>query len=182
MHTIVIAGAKGGVGTTTIAAAVASELSKHGPVWLDGRTTQRTSDLRAVLGMPDALETYQALWVATWTPPREGTTRIVDNGVLDDPNDDDGPSDERWLVVHNDYVSLRHAVTQAPWATDVVATIDPSRALGLADVTAVLNRDIRWSVAWTPAVARCVDAGLLATRVPRDLAAIADELAELVTP
>jgi hypothetical protein len=43
---------------------------------------------------------------------------------------------------------------------------EPGRALGAADVEAVLGVDVTAEVPWDPAVARAMDAGLLATRLP----------------
>jgi hypothetical protein len=51
-----------------------------------------------------------------------------------------------------------------------VLVTEPGRALGVADVEGTLHVPVRAEVAVDPSVARAVDAGLLASRLPRPLA------------
>jgi len=52
----------------------------------------------------------------------------------------------------------------------VVLVREPGRALGRHDVEDALQVPVRAEIDVEPAVARAVDAGLLATRLPRSLA------------
>ena len=70
------------------------------------------------------------------------------------------------LVVRPCYLALRR-VGQVDSGTEIVLVEEPGRALRAADVGAATGARIRCRLAWDPAVARAVDAGLLATRLPR---------------
>jgi hypothetical protein len=72
------------------------------------------------------------------------------------------------LVVRPCYLAVRAAVDMAA-ADDVVLVLEPGRALRPADVKAALTVEDFTVVRWDPAVARAVDAGLLAHRLPRPL-------------
>ncbi len=74
------------------------------------------------------------------------------------------------LVIRPCYLALRRAVALALRPTAVVLVDEPGRSLGRSDVEAVLGVPVSAVVALDPAVARAVDAGLLASRVPRSLA------------
>ena len=73
------------------------------------------------------------------------------------------------LVLRPCYLALRRAVAAPIRPSGVVLVSEPKRSLGRRDVEEVLGVPVRAEVAWDPAVARCVDAGLLASRVPRVL-------------
>jgi cellulose biosynthesis protein BcsQ len=73
------------------------------------------------------------------------------------------------LVLRPCYLALRRAQAAPLRPSGVVLVVEPGRALGPADVEAVLGVPVRALVPWDPAVARCVDAGLLARRLPRQL-------------
>lgn len=73
------------------------------------------------------------------------------------------------LVLRPCYLSLRRAV-QAPLRPSAVILVsEPGRSLGRGDVESVLGVPVRAVVGVDPAVARAVDAGLLASRLPRGL-------------
>lgn len=74
------------------------------------------------------------------------------------------------LVTRPCYLSLRRAVSAPITPSAVVVVDEPGRALGAADVRAILGVPLAAAVAVDPAVARAVDAGLLASRLPRTLA------------
>lgn len=74
------------------------------------------------------------------------------------------------LVVRNCYLALRRSVGCRPDPDVVVLIEEPSRALGRADVVAVLTVAPVVAVPLDPSVARAVDAGLFTTRLPRALA------------
>jgi hypothetical protein len=71
------------------------------------------------------------------------------------------------LVTRPCYLALRRAVALPLRPSGVVLVDDGDRALGRADVEAVLGVPVRAVVRHDPAVARAVDAGLLPERVPR---------------
>jgi len=72
------------------------------------------------------------------------------------------------LVIRPCYLALR-AARRLPPADDLIIIVEPNRALPIADVAAALATPIRAAVRWDPAIARAVDAGLLAQRLPRPL-------------
>lgn len=72
------------------------------------------------------------------------------------------------LVIRPCYLALRLAV-HAPRPTGVVLIREEGRALGVSDVEAALGVGVVAQVAFDPAIARAVDAGLLNTRLPRAL-------------
>jgi len=74
------------------------------------------------------------------------------------------------LVIRPCYLALRRALAAPLRPSGVVVVAEPGRALGAADVEDALGVPVRAVVPWDPAVARSVDAGLLATRLPRPLA------------
>jgi MinD-like ATPase involved in chromosome partitioning or flagellar assembly len=74
------------------------------------------------------------------------------------------------LVTRACFISLRRAMTSAVRATEVVLVAEPGRALTRHDVGVALGVPVTAVVDIDPAVARAVDAGLLAGRLPRGLA------------
>jgi cellulose biosynthesis protein BcsQ len=68
------------------------------------------------------------------------------------------------------YLALRRAADAPLRATAIVLVEEAGRALGASDVEAVLGVPVRARVAYSPEVARAVDAGLLVQRLPRRLA------------
>jgi hypothetical protein len=73
------------------------------------------------------------------------------------------------LVVRNCFLALRRSVQCTPRPDGVVLVSEPHRALDVRDVEAVLPGVPITAVRTDPAVARAVDAGLLAARLPRSL-------------
>lgn len=73
------------------------------------------------------------------------------------------------LVLRPCYLALRRAVAAPLRPSGVVLVAEPGRALRRADVEDALGVPVRAEVAWDAAVARHVDAGLLAARLPRSL-------------
>jgi hypothetical protein len=70
------------------------------------------------------------------------------------------------LVLRSCYLGLRRALALPLRPSGVVLVREPGRALGARDVEAVLGVGVTAEVPWDPAVARAMDAGLLATRLP----------------
>lgn len=73
------------------------------------------------------------------------------------------------LVIRPCYLSLRHALAAPIRPTAVVIVRQPGRSLGRGDVERVLDAPVVAHVEDDPAVARAVDAGLLAGRLPRSI-------------
>jgi hypothetical protein len=105
------------------------------------------------------------------TDPRQV---VVDCGVVDGFDDPAatlaGAASVSLLVVRACYLALRRAVALPLRPSGVVLVEEPGRALDARDVQDVLGVPVVACVAQDPAVARAVDAGLLATRLPRALA------------
>lgn len=78
-------------------------------------------------------------------------------------------ADHRWLVTRACYLALRRIRDCPIRPTGVVLIREPGRALGRVDVEAVAAAPVVVDLAWDPAVARAVDAGLLSSRLPRSL-------------
>lgn len=76
---------------------------------------------------------------------------------------------ESLLVTRPCYLALRRGAAVGLRPSGVVLVDEPARALGPADVEAVLGAPLRAVVDLDPAVARAVDAGLLVGRLPRSL-------------
>ena len=74
------------------------------------------------------------------------------------------------LVIRPCYLALRRAVSAPVRPSGLVVVDEAGRSLRPHDVAAVLGVPVRATLTWDPAVARAVDAGLLATRLPRTLA------------
>jgi MinD-like ATPase involved in chromosome partitioning or flagellar assembly len=73
------------------------------------------------------------------------------------------------LVMRPCFLALRRALAAPVRPSGVVLVSEPGRSLGRDDVEDVLGVPVRAEVAWSETVARAVDAGLLAGRLPRAL-------------
>ncbi len=73
------------------------------------------------------------------------------------------------LVIRPCYLALRRALDAPLRPSAVVLVTEDGRSLGRADVEDVLGVPVRAELRVDPAVARAVDAGLLAGRLPRGL-------------
>jgi len=78
-------------------------------------------------------------------------------------------SPERLLVLRACYLNLKHTQNETTTATGVVLLKEPRRSLGRADVEAVAGAPVVAELAVDHSVARWVDSGLLASRLPRSL-------------
>jgi hypothetical protein len=205
--------AKGGSGTTVVAAALAVVLARRdrdGALLVD-----LAGDAPAALGLPEPSGPGLTDWLAAGAGvPADGLARleldaggglrllargagaldsparlevlagllaaearsvVVDCGVVGSGDDPDrvGPvvaaADERLLVTRPCYLSLRRAAVVGLRPTGVVLVSEPGRALGTRDVEQVVGAPVVAEVPVDPAVARAVDAGLLASRLPRVL-------------
>ena len=73
------------------------------------------------------------------------------------------------LVLRPCYLALRRALAAPIRPSAVVLVNEPGRALTRRDIEDVLGVPVRAEVDFDPSIARAVDAGLLAGRVPRAL-------------
>lgn len=73
------------------------------------------------------------------------------------------------LVLRPCYLALRRALAATIRPSGVVLVTEPGRSLGARDVEDVLGVPVRAEIAWDPAIARSVDAGVLGARIPRGL-------------
>jgi MinD-like ATPase involved in chromosome partitioning or flagellar assembly len=73
------------------------------------------------------------------------------------------------LVTRACFLSLRRALAAPLQPSEVVMLVEPGRALTSADVEDVVGAPVVAELPVDPAVARAVDAGLLAARLPRTL-------------
>ena len=186
-----IAGAKGGQGTTTVATVVAALAAGHGPTTL---VSTRPDDVCALTGSPApadrasmaALSANLRLSDAEYAERNGGPCHasgssgdgpqhvVVDLGRLDEltghqPLETDGVADEsRWLVVRGPcYLSLRAAIDHWWRPHGIVVLTESGRPLTSADVSDVVGAPVIAQVPVEAAVARIIDAGLLLARLPR---------------
>ena len=98
------------------------------------------------------------------------TEVVVDLGV---PNPSWQPllarADTSLLVIRPCYLALRRATTLTWRPTGIVLVREPGRALGRREVEDVTGVRVLAEVDVEPSIARAVDAGLLASRLPRGL-------------
>ena len=74
------------------------------------------------------------------------------------------------LVLRPCYLALRRALAAPIRPSAVILVEEGKRSLDVRDVEEVLGVPVRAVVPWDPAIARCVDAGLLGARLPGSLA------------
>ena len=122
-------------------------------------------------GAPPTAGALRALGEALLVAPRPA---VVDVGVLRGP-DPVGRSlldvaTRSLLVVRPCYLALRRAVEAPARPTGVVVVDEGDRALRADDVARAVDAPVVAVVPAEPSVARAVDAGVLARRVPRRLA------------
>ncbi len=99
----------------------------------------------------------------------QGLAVVIDAGTGTPPSALFAAATHRLLVTRPCYLALRRAVAAGLQPTGIVLVDEPGRALNARDVERALNAPVVAEVAYDPAVARAVDAGLLAARLPRSL-------------
>lgn len=99
-----------------------------------------------------------------------------EGGTADDRSDGEEVADHlrlagrSLLVTRACYLALRRATLRGvPAADGIVLVEEPGRSLDSRDVASVLGTPVVARVRWDPAVARAVDAGVLAGRMPSAL-------------
>jgi MinD superfamily P-loop ATPase len=74
------------------------------------------------------------------------------------------------LIIRPCYLALRRASLLTTKPHGIIVITEPGRALGVHDVESVVGAPVLAEIPFDPAIARAVDAGLLAGRVPTLLA------------
>ena len=201
--------AKGGVGTTVVAAALGLVSARSAPG--GSLLVDLAGDLPAVLGLADPPAPGLTDWFAAGPDvPVDGLARLEvpagpglhllprgtgDFGgfdragalagllatdgrmvVVDCGAGPVGPglvlaaeSTHSLLVTRPCFLALRRALAAPLRASGVVLVTEPGRALTRVDVEEVLGVPVRAQIPFDKAVARAVDAGLLAGRLPSQL-------------
>jgi hypothetical protein len=176
MTVTVFYGAKGGQGTSVVAATYALFAARAGRVLLiDGApgadlTSIVATDVPGLCLVGDELG-------ADWTNPDRWLDPLADfDQIVVDagraPADFAPPPGARFvLVVRNDYLALRAATARShPATTGVVLISESDRALRRRDIDAALSPlQVVCELDFDQTVGRAVDAGLLATRIPAAL-------------
>lgn len=80
-----------------------------------------------------------------------------------------GVANRSLLVTRPCYLALRRAVHLPLRPSGIVLVTEPGRALTRGDVEEIVGVSVLAEVALDPAIARAVDSGLLASRLPRTL-------------
>lgn len=107
-------------------------------------------------------------WAQTWERRHDGEV-VIDAGTRDIDPTLVAAVPVRWLVTRACYLSLRRASGLAVRPSGVVLVAEAGRSLRRRDVQRSLAAPIVAVVDVDPAVARCVDSGLLTSRAPRGL-------------
>ena len=191
--------AKGGSGTTVVAATIALSCPT------DSLLIDLDGELPAVLGLSEPAGQGVADWLSSDAPPGalddlaipvDRTTRLIPRGsAMPDrqagrwaelgawlttrpaPVVDAGShpppgallvDDVRNLLVTRAcYLALRRAVAVPCRPDGVVLIVEPGRSLRTSDVATAVGAPVVAAVSHDPAIARAVDSGLLAARLPR---------------
>jgi hypothetical protein len=191
--------AKGGSGTTVVAAGLALASDQptllvdlagdlpavlglpepDGPGVLDWARSTTSADRLASLGVDAAehltllpLGTPGSIPVERWDALAKWLAGQPRRVVVDAGSGQTPPSslasaaDQTLLVTRPCYLALRAAVRQRAHPSGIVLLHEPGRALGTADIEASIGAPVVSELHLDPAVARAVDAGLLAARLP----------------
>jgi hypothetical protein len=108
-------------------------------------------------------------WLHNWSTHGDCDV-TVDAGTGEPPAGMVAHAERCLLVTRPCYLSLRRALHSTTRPTGIVLVHEPGRALSQRDVEHSLGVAVEATVSLDPAVARAVDAGLLATRLPRVIA------------
>jgi len=96
-------------------------------------------------------------------------TTVVDCGTGPPPRVLHDAAEHSLLIIRPCYIALRRAQRSDVRPTGIVLVDEPGRALTAVDVERALGAPVVAEVHFDPAVARAIDAGLLAARLPRTL-------------
>lgn len=156
---VYVYGAKGGQGTSTVAAMIALDYARGGcSVQLIGG-----GDLYAILGRE--LGGTAGDGPITLGRPGHAPVTVTDGGTTPPPA---VRPDETYMVLRGPcYLALRRALAGGYRPDGVILVREPGRSLGADDVRDVLGLRVVAEIELTPATARLVDAGMLERHRPR---------------
>lgn len=164
-------GSKAGQGTSTIAAAFAVLLAQSTGESVD-LATRHVDTVSALLGASAdhryRVEVTDRIAVTIPAAVEAGRLVVTDLGTVSD--EEEVPAGRRLLVTRPCYLALRAAMRSSLRPDGIVLLDEPGRSLTARDVSECLGVPIVATVPVDPAIARTVDAGLLASRVPTMLA------------
>lgn len=138
-------------------------------VWLLPWTSAGADASRRVAAAQDARWATFADWLHDWSH-QWGCDVTIDVGTRVPPEPLARRATRSLLVTRPCYLSLRRAVRSTVRPTGVILVDEPGRGLGPRDVEHAIGAPVEAVVSVDPSVARAVDAGLLATRLPRVMA------------
>jgi hypothetical protein len=177
--TITFTGARGGHGTTTVAAAVAVHAARTRPTTL---VSPDTAAAMALLGLPGGAEHAPIDVLPTLTVAADIPETSTDHGIVVDAGTLAARSagglicGRNYLVLRGPcYVALASVLAAGVAGLDgVVIVAEAQRSLTAADVADVLGLPVVATVNASPQVARTIDAGLFFSRLIRlnDLASL----------
>ena len=177
---VILNGARGGQGTSTIAAALALYAAGHVDTHLVARDPAASAALLGIVtpqGGEPAVVTDRLTLVGTAI----GTPALR---ILDSPVEDSDPAERtvRLTVLRGPcYLALRTIVVEPTSRPDgIVLVAEPGRSLTSRDVADVTGTPVVATVPVDPSVARTIDAGLLVARLHR-LSALAPLRRSLAT-
>ena len=194
--------AKGGSGTTVVAAALALVLSQRTATTV----VDLAGDLPAALGIAEPAGPGVRDWMASPSADAAALERlrvpvsdklqlvplgsapaviarwaelanalqqfnvVVDAGTGVPPPELIAAAAQNLLVTRPCYLSLRRAAASGVQPSGIVLIGEPGRALSARDIERAVGAPVVAELHYDPAVARAVDAGLLAARLPASLA------------
>ena len=168
-RTVTIVGARGGSGTSTVAAALALRTADDVPTALLTHDPTAMARLLGTTGpTPPGSEPFAVgptLTVAGLDGPTD-TVTIIDAGPAEHATGHLPVDGGRYAVVRGPcYLALATLVSLPSLRPDGVILLgEPGRSLSAVDVSAVLGVPVVATVPVRPSIARLIDAGLLAGR------------------
>lgn len=185
-----VCGAAGGVGTTSVASAVALEIAADRAVLLEDRTGTGDTFVTFGLAVPVSPTAVQAstrrngaeLWASDGPGVWPESTDVVvrDWGTTTSPIGIELFAELTVLVVTSRYGPLRRAMNLGVKPDIVVARTVPSDALSIEDVRRVFGGVPVVEMVTDPAVARALDSGLFSSRLPESLRQMTVQVREVV--
>jgi hypothetical protein len=134
--------------------------------WLLPWQSATSDSLHHSVARHDARWALLGDWLHDWSS-QWGCDVTVDVGTRVPPETLATRADRSLLVTRPCYLSLRRAVRSTVRPTGVILVDEPGRGLAQRDVEHALGVPIEAVVSLDPTVSRAVDAGLLASRLPR---------------